>query len=362
MKSGYDGSATTDDQNRHTLRTANVAWQGKWNPDATTRLQLGQTKSTYETQPSFYRTETTLDDVTLLHERRVGSNWFTGTVERRSDELFNPATAFGAAFGGKRHQDAIGLGWRGDFGDHSLQAHVRRDQDSEFGGKSTGSLAWGWVFMPQWRVTASAATSFRVPTLYQRFSEYGNASLVPESGRNVELGLRWAAAGSEASLTAWRNKITNLIAFGSPGACVSAFGCYQIVGHARLEGVTLAGRTQVAGLTLRGSLDWHDPRNLDTDKILQRRAKRLATFGAETLLAGWTVGTEVQAAGLRYENAANTQVLGGYGLVNVYLGKSLMQGLTLEARIDNLADKPYALARNYSTAGRNGQVTLRWTM
>lgn len=362
LKSAYDGSATTDDQNHHTLRTASVAWQGKWSADATTRLQAGQTQSTYETRPSFYRTETTLDDVTLLHEQRVGSHWFTGTVERRGDQLFNPATAFGAAFGGKRHQDAVGLGWRGDFGDHGLQAHVRRDQDSEFGGKSTGSLAWGWVFMPQWRITASAATSFRVPTLYQRFSEYGNASLVPESGRNVELGLRWAAAGGEASLTAWRNKVGNLIVFGAPGACVNTFGCYQNVGSARLEGVTLAGRTQVAGVTLRGSLDWHDPRNLDTDKILQRRARRLASFGAETQLAGWTVGTEVQAAGLRYENAANTQALGGYGLVGVYLGKSLMQGLTLEARIDNLADKAYALARNYSTAGRNGQVTLRWTM
>lgn len=310
LESGYDGSATTDDHNHHTLRTGNAAWQGRWNADATTRLQVGQTRSTYETKPSFYRTETTLNDYTLLHEQKVGGNVFTGTLERREDKLFNPATAFGAAFGGKRHQDAIGLGWRSDFGDHGLQAHVRRDDDSEFGGKSTGSLAWGWKFLPDWRVTAAAATSFRAPTLYQRFSEYGVASLVPESGRNVELGLRWAVAGSEASLTAWRNKVTNLIAFGSPGACVSTFGCYENVGRAQLEGVTLAGRTALGGVVLRGSLDWHDPRDLDTDKVLRRRANRLASFGAETVLAGWTVGAEVQAAGLRYENTANTQVLG----------------------------------------------------
>jgi vitamin B12 transporter len=362
LKSGYDGSATTDDENRHTLRTGNLAWQGKWNADATTRVQVGQTQSTYETQPSFYRTETTLNDYTLLHEQRVGGSVFTGTVERRGDKLFNPATAFGAAFGGKRHQDAIGLGWRGDFGDHGLQAHVRRDKDSEFGGKTTGSLAWGWAFLPQWRVTASAATSFRVPTLFQRFSEYGNAALVPETGRNVEFGLRWATPGNEASLITWRNKVTNLIAFGSPGPCISAFGCYVNVGQARLEGVTLAGRTLVADVTLRGSLDWHDPRNVVTDKVLPRRAKRLATFGAETVLAGWTIGSEVQAAGVRYDNAANTQALGSYALVNVYLSKSLMKGLAIEARIDNLGDKQYELARNYSTAGRNGQVSLRWAL
>ncbi|MFT3816117.1 MAG: TonB-dependent receptor [Rubrivivax sp.] len=367
MKSQYDGfTPGFDDWSYHSLRSGSLSWQGRWTDDATTRLQLGQTESTYETQPDYYRTETTLRNYTLQHEQRVaGNQLLTATLERREDELLNPATAFTSTLEGKRHQDAVGLGWRGDFGAHGLQAHVRRDDDSEFGGKTTGSLAWGWAFVPQWRLTASAATSFRVPTLYQRFSQYGNPSLVPESGRNVELGLRWAAApgqGSEASLTAWRNKVTNLIAFGSPGPCVDSFGCYANVGRAELKGATLAGRTQWAKVNLRGSLDWHDPRNLDTDKILQRRAKRLATFGADTQWAGWTFGAEVQAAGRRYENAANTQVLGGYGLLNLFVSTRLMAGLSLDARIDNVADKAYELARAYATAGRSAQVTLRWTM
>jgi vitamin B12 transporter len=361
LRSGYDSSATADDQNRHTLRTGSLAWEGRWAADSITRAQLGQTESTYETQPSFYRTETTLRNYTVQHEQRFGAQQLTGTLERREDELFNPATAFAADLRGQRHQDAIGLGWRGDFGSHGLQAHVRHDEDSEFGGKSTGSLVWGWAFVPQWRATASAASSFRAPTLFQRFSQYGNPALVPESGRNVEVGLRWAAAGSEASVTAWRNRISNLINFGAPGPCADSFGCYVNVGRAELKGVTLAGRTQWGAVALQGSVDWHDPRNADTDKVLARRARRLATIGAETQFAGWVLGTEVQATGERFDNASNTQRLGGYALVNLSLSKSLMPGLTLEARIDNLADKDYQLARTYATAGRNGQVTLRWT-
>ena len=243
-----------------------------------------------------------------------------------------------------------------------MQAHVRRDNDSEFGGKSTGSLAAGWAITPQWRVTASGATSFRVPTLYQRFSEVGNPALTPETGRNVELGLRWAAAGSEASLTAWRNKVANLITFGAPGPCLDTFGCYANLGRAELEGLTLAGHTQLADVTLRGSLDWHDPRNALTDKLLQRRAKRLALFGADTRFRGWTFGAEVQAAGERYEDANNTQRLGGYGLLNLYASTQLTPGLTLEGRIDNVGDKAYELARTYATPGVNGLVTLRWAM
>ncbi|TNY02894.1 TonB-dependent receptor, partial [Escherichia coli] len=51
-----------------------------------------------------------------------------------------------------------------------------------------------------------------------------------------------------------------------------------------------------------------------------------------------------------------------YGLVNLYASTRLIKGLSLEARIDNLGDKTYELARNYATAGRNGQVSLRWSL
>jgi vitamin B12 transporter len=363
LRSQYDGfTPGFDDWSRHALRSGSLAWQGRWTGNATTRLQWGETRSTYETQPDFYRTETTLRNVTLQHDQRFGSHLLTATLERRDDELFNPATAFAATLEGKRHQDAIGLGWRGDFGAHGVQAHVRHDADSEFGGKSTGSLAWGWAFLPQWRATAAAATSFRVPTLYQRFSQYGNPALVPETGRNVELGLRWAAGRSEASLTAWHNKLANLIAFGAPGPCADAFGCYANVGRARLQGVTLAGSTRLANVSLRSSLDWHDPRNLQTDRLLMRRARRLATFGADTACAGWTFGAELQAAGERFENATNTQRLGGYGALNLVAGTTLAPGWVLQGRIDNVADKQYELARTYATGGRSAQVALRWTM
>ncbi|MGY0196394.1 TonB-dependent receptor domain-containing protein [Leptothrix sp. BB-4] len=360
LRSGYDGSATADDENRHTLTTGNLAWTGRWHADATTRAQLGQTGSSYATQPSIYRTETTLRNATLQHEQRLGGQWLSGTLERRDDRLDNAATSYAARLQGDRHQDAIGLGWRGTFDDHGLQAHIRHDDDSEFGGKNTGSLAWGWAFVPDWRVMASTATSFRVPTLYQRYSSYGNAALQPETGRHVEAALRWTAAGDEASLTAWHNRVSQLISFGAPGPCADRSGCYVNVGRADLKGVTLAGRTSWRTVAWRGSVDWHDPRNADTDKVLVRRARRLASVGADTGIGSWTAGAELQAAGLRFDDAANTRRLGGYGLLNLHAGTELSPGLALDARIDNLADKAHELARAYATAGRQLQLTLRW--
>lgn len=362
LRSQYDSSPTANDISNHTLRTATVSWAGAWTEATTTRLQVGQTESTYETQPSFYRTETTLRNYLLQHEQRFGQQVVTGSLERREDELLNPATAFAATLQSDRHQNALALGWRGEFGAQSFQVQARRDDDSEFGGKSTGSAAWGWAFLDGWRVTAAVASSFRVPTLFQRFSQYGNPGLVPESGRNTEVGLRWSEGSSEASLTAWRNNVSNLINFGPPGPCIDRFGCYVNVGRARLEGVTLAARAALGAVTLHGSIDWHDPRNLNLDRVLPRRARRLANLGAETTWHGWTLGTEVQAAGERFDNAANTQRLGGYALVNLFVARTLLPGLVVEGRVDNVGDKDYQLARTYATAGRAGQLTVRWTM
>jgi vitamin B12 transporter len=189
------------------------------------------------------------------------------------------------------------------------------------------------------------------------------ATLTPETGRNVELALRWQADGSEASATVWRNRVRDLIAFGGAGPCLSPFGCYENVGRSQYEGLTLAGRHALGGVSLHGSLSWHDPRNQDIDKVLVRRARRLATFGADTRLAdGWTAGVEVQASGARFDNTANTQRMGGYALVNLSLERQLAPGLVLQGRLDNAGDKTYEVARTYATPGRSALLTLRWTL
>ena len=56
----------------------------------------------------------------------------------------------------------------------------------------------------------------------------------------------------------------------------------------------------------------------------------------------------------------NTNVLGGYALVNLYASTRLARDYTLLARIDNLADKDYQLARTYATAGRTVYVGVKW--
>ena len=114
-------------------------------------------------------------------------------------------------------------------------------------------------------------------------------------------------------------------------------------------------------MKLRGSLDLQNPKNLDTGRLLGRRARQHAVLGADTRLAGWTLGVELQASGERYDNNnVNAPKLGGYALVNLYVSTRVARDYLVYARLDNLADKDYALARNYATAGRTIFVGVKW--
>ena len=345
----------SDDVTRNRLSTLGAAWNAQWTQNYSTRLTVSQSQFRTETTPSPYMAKTTLNNVLFQNEWRQGAHLFTAALERRGDKLLTDP------IDGSRHQNAIALGYGYNSGPHTLQVNLRHDRDSEFGGQTTGGVAYGYAFAPGWRVTGAAGTSFRVPTLYQRFSEYGDASLTPEKGRNLELGLHWAREGSSLGVVAYRNRITNLIDFGAPGPCASPYGCYVNTGRAVLRGITFSGAHRLGPVRVGGSFDLQDPRNAVTDKLLARRAQRTLKLNADTRVGAWTLGAEWQAASRRYDNAANTTRLGGYGLVNLYASATLAGDWSLLGRIDNLGGKNYHLANGYNTPGRTFYVGLRWS-
>ncbi|WP_422846225.1 TonB-dependent receptor domain-containing protein [Acidovorax sp. M2(2025)] len=352
--SGYDNGLGKDDRSLHQMHALGLNWSAQWSSAYKTRLSITDSRDEYETRPSPYLSDTRLRGYYFQNEWRQGPHLVTAALERREDRLEN------APIDAKRSQDAVALGYGYNAAGHTVQLNVRHDSDSEFGGKTTGSVAYGYAITPQWRATASVGTGFRAPTLYHRFSEYGVATLRPESSRNAEVALRYAQGSSTFSATLFRNRLTNLISFAGPGTCVSDYGCYANTARAEYQGVTFAGSHRMGDVTLHGSVDLQRPRDLDTGKQLARRAKRHATLGADTRWAGWTLGAEVQASARRFDTVANTNVLGGYTLLNLYASTRIARDTTLLARIDNVADKDYQLARTYATAGRTVYVGIKW--
>ena len=129
-----------------------------------------------------------------------------------------------------------------------------------------------------------------------------------------------------------------------------------------LEGLTIAGSRKFGNFNVQGNIDLQDPRDETKDKQLVRRAKRHASFAADYNIGSLTTGAEWQLSGQRFENAANTTRLGGYGLVNLYATYQVNPDWSVLARWNNIAGKDYELARFYATPGSKVFVGVRYGM
>ena len=91
--------------------------------------------------------------------------------------------------------------------------------------------------------------------------------------------------------------------------------CANNVNRAVLEGVSPKPGATAGAVPVRAPTWIGKPaRRRHTGKRLARRASRLAKFSVNRTWAGWDLGAEWQLSNRRYDNVANTNALGGYGL------------------------------------------------
>ena len=250
-------------------------------------------------------------------------------------------------------------GWQGNVGAHRGQVNLRRDENSQFGGKTTGTLAYGYQLSRDWRANASYGTAFKAPTFNDMYwPGAGNPDLKPETSINREFTLHYETEKHHASLTYYLNKVSNLVEW-APNALGLWFPAN--VAEARLSGWTLAYEGNVADFRVTASLDLQDPEDANTGKTLRYRAREIAKFGVNRDFGPFSVGGEVLASGKRYNDTANTTELGSYEVVNLQASYRVAQDWSIFARVNNLFDRNYVLVSNYATPGLNAFLGLRYS-
>lgn len=251
----------------------------------------------------------------------------------------------------RREVDSAVLGYQGNVGAHSWQAALRRDDNSQFGAHTTGSLGYGYRFAAAWQVRASVGTAFKAPSFNQLYyPNYGNTALKPEKARNREIGLHWAEGGQHASATVFDNRITDLIE-GFP---------VTNTGKARIKGVSLAYGLLYGAWTFDTGLDLMRPTNEVTGDRLQRRPAEMLKLAVAYAPGDWKIGGEVNAVDRRYDTTTEGRAMLGYGVVNLFASKVLDKDWSLEGRINNLFDRVYENAWAYAVPGREIFVGLRY--
>lgn len=281
----------------------------------------------------------------------VGFDWLRDAAEVRI-----PFTPFSVARGNR----AVFAQYQGRFDAHDLQLSLRRDDNDQFGGKTTGGIAWGFGFAEGWRVTASHASAFKAPSFNELYYPYyGNPLVRPERSRSSELSLGRHARGWEWQLNAYQTRIDDLIAWDS-----TLFMANNIE-QARIRGVELTTSAQLGAWSLRGQLGTLDARNLSAGAAhgnrLARRPQRSARLDVDRdLNDALSVGISGIAESARWDDVANNLRVGGYGTLDARTSWRFHPAWTVQAALVNAFDKRYETSAYYPQAGREWQLSLRW--
>ena len=257
--------------------------------------------------------------------------------------------------------------WQQTFGEHSLQLGARRDDDTQFGGETTGSARWGWDFTEALRLTASYGTAYKAPTfndLYYPFS--GNDSLRPETSRSIELGLRGKHGWGEWSVNAFETRVDDLIAWDpTPRPELERyFGMPNNIEEARIRGAEVTIETTVFGWSLQGNATLLDPRNtgggFEDGNLLPRRSRTNGRIDLDRSFGALSLGASVAGTGTRYDDPSNTLRMPDYATTDLRVGYTFAQAWTLQVNANNVFDKSYETAMFYPQPGRNWFVSLRY--
>ncbi|HEX5352729.1 MAG TPA: TonB-dependent vitamin B12 receptor [Rhodanobacteraceae bacterium] len=250
--------------------------------------------------------------------------------------------------------------WQRVFGPQSLQLNLRRDHNSQFGGKTTGSALWGWNFASDLRVTASYGTAFLAPSfnnLY--FPGFGNPDLQPETSRNTEIGLRGTPGWGQWSVDVYRDSADDLITFDAATFAPANVDRARITGLEGVVGGKLGGWNLRATATLMNAVN-DTPNSADDGRRLPRRPWQSARFDADRSFGRLSFGVSWQLNAKTWDDLANTHRLGGYALTNLRAGWAVNRNWKLQLALNNVFDKDYETAYFFNQPGRNFMLTLSY--
>ena len=359
----YDGSifGGNEADNRQQVYGAKLAWL----PSDSLRLtaQVGRNvdqadayfaangsrtfASTFDTRRD---TAAVQGDIVLAEGQQlsVGADW--------QNEQITSSTNFDVR---ERDNTGVFAEYQGQFGAHSLQASVRNDDNEQFGNHTTGSLGYGFAFGNGFRLTASAGTGFKAPTFNDLYYPgFSNPDLKPEESKSLNIGIAQYADNWNWTLNAYETRVDQLIGYDSSFNIVN-------VAEARIRGAELTGHLSLAGFDINAQASFTDPRDHTSgaatyDNLLARRARTSGRLDVDKSFGPLRLGVTAAGSGHRFDNAANSVRLAGYGTMDVRVEYAINDAWSLQAKAANVFDREYETVAWYNQPGREYQLTLRY--
>ena len=315
------------------------------------RLTVGETRDERDTTDAGFdfrfdtqRQNVTaeLDWETVIGQMTLGADYLEDRVSSSVDYARD-----------RRDTRAVFAQLQSDFGPHRLGAGLRHDRFSDFGNRNTGDLAWGYRFTEDWDFRASVGTAFRAPTFNELYFPFGgNPGLEPERSRNLEAGLTHFRGAHELSVTAFENRIRDLIV-------LDANFIPQNASRARITGVEAEWSWITGDWRASAAYTWLRARDEETNLQLPRRARDTLRLDLDRDLDRASLGASVIGQGRRFDDRNNTIELPAYATVDLRAGYRLSPQWTASATWTNLLDRDYETVAGYPQPGQAFNLELR---
>jgi len=254
----------------------------------------------------------------------------------------------------------------------STELGIRHDKNQQYGSQNSWNGALTVPLDTRNDLIFSYSEGFRAPTFndlyYPDECFFGfcyssaNPNLSPERSRSYEV--QWRSRYSDSGsleLALYRTDIEDAIV-----SDISTGWQPYNVQTARINGLEAALSEQLFGWQAQLALGLIDPRDRDSGHTLPRRAKRTLNLDLDRQFGDFSVGANWRAVSGRYDDAANTTELDGYGLLGLRGSWKVSRDISLEAKLNNLLNKDYIEATyssgqyGYNSEGRTVLFAVTW--
>ncbi len=364
---GWDGAYPYNDYQLSSYAGFLAAQLGeRWN----SRLELGHSENRsverFDDSPARSPFNTYRDSASWLnslrldggHSLTLGADWHEDRLH--SDTVYQQTRRWNQALILQHH-------WRGER--FASELGLRHDRNEQFGSHNTFNAALTYHLDAANDLLLSYAEGFRAPTFNELYWPVdplwgggGNPDLNPETSKTYELQWRsQLAAHSRLEAALYRTDIEDALA-GWPA---------RNVDQARINGFEASLQQDLFGWQAALGLSLIDPRDRDTGRTLERRARRTLSLDLDRSFGAFAVGASWQALSRAYDDAANRRENPGHGVLGLRARWQASEELQFGVKLDNLLDKRYAgtqyssgwpaTYRPYREEGRSALLSVTWT-
>jgi vitamin B12 transporter len=280
-------------------------------------------------------------------------------VDWRNEELSDDATSYGsthALAGESRDTKGVFASGQLTVSDWILESNIRHDKHDEYDDYSTWSIAAEYKLNKQHKIRASYGTAFKAPSYSSLVS---SPDLKPEESKNTEIGISGDYSFASWNLSAYKNKVDNLIIwYSDPDGVICdvvSWGGCSMNTDARIRGLEFDVNFNTGPVNHKVIAEWKDHKD-ENGVQLARRAQKNYKWVGYLQLGDFDIDATYTYTGKRLDlptaKPESDDYLSATNLWDLSISYWASSEFVVRGRVENLFNEQYETASSYKAPER----------